>query len=125
MNSVSGVLTKTVNMDDIKIDKLMERLLLKNNEILDEKLNRVSDKLSTIESNIRTEINQIKEDLNSVKCSNQVEFSKINETVGSTEDSQHLILEEFEKQKQKISQLLEDNRKFILAILDYIMNSTT
>ena len=60
MNSVSGVLTKTVNMDDIKIDKLMERLLLKNNEILDEKLNRVSDKLSTIENNIRTEINQIK-----------------------------------------------------------------
>ena len=112
-------------MDDIKIDKLMERLLLKNNEILDEKLNRVSDKLSTIESNIRTEINQIKEDINSVKCSNQVEFNKINETVGSTEDSQHLILEEFEKQKQKISQLLEDNRKFILAILDYIMNSTT
>ena len=60
MNSVSGVLTKTVNMDDIKIDKPMERLLLKNNEILDEKLNRVSDKLSTIENNIRTEINQIK-----------------------------------------------------------------
>ena len=98
-------------MDDTKIEKLMERLLLKNNEILDEKLNRVSDKLSTIENNIRTEINQIKEDINSVKCSNQVEFNKINETVGSIEDSQHLISEEFEKQKQKISQLLEDNKK--------------
>ena len=101
-------------MDDTKIEKLMERLLLKNNEILDEKLNRVSDKLSTIESNIRTEINQIKEDINSVKCSNQVEFNKINETVGSIEDSQHLISEEFEKQKQKISQLLEDNKKIHL-----------
>ena len=101
-------------MDDTKIEKLMERLLLKNNEILDEKLNRVSDKLSTIENNIRTEINQIKEDINSVKCSNQVEFNKINETVGSIEDSQHLISEEFEKQKQKISQLLEDNKKIHL-----------
>ena len=50
MNSVAGVLTKTINMDDTKIEKLMERLLLKNNEILDEKLNRVSDKLSTIET---------------------------------------------------------------------------
>ena len=47
-------------MEDTKIEKLMARLLLKNNEILDEKLNRVSDKLSTIENNIRTEINQIK-----------------------------------------------------------------
>ena len=47
-------------MEDTKIEKLMARLLLKNNEILDEKLNRVSDKLSAIENNIRTEINQIK-----------------------------------------------------------------
>ena len=47
-------------MEDTKIEKLMARLLLKNNEILDEKLNRVSDKLSTIENNIGTEINQIK-----------------------------------------------------------------
>ena len=101
-------------MDDTKIEKLMERLLLKNNEILDEKLNRVSDKLSTIENNIRTGINQTKEDINSIKCSNQVEFNKINETVGSIEDSQHLISEEFEKQKQKISQLLEDNKKIHL-----------
>ena len=107
-------LTKTVNMDDTKIEKLMERLLLKNNEILDEKPNRVSEKLSTIENNIKTEINQIKEDIISVKCSNQVEFNKINVTVQSIEDSQHLILEEFEKQKQNIYQLLEDNKKIHL-----------
>ena len=92
----------------------LKRLLLKNNPILGKKLNRVSEKLRTIEKNIRTEINQIKEDINRVKCSNQVEFSKINETVGSTEDTQHLISEEFEKQKQKISQLLEDNKKIHL-----------
>ena len=118
-------LTKTVNMDDTKIEKLMERLPLKNNEILGEKLNRVSEKLSTIESNIKTEINQIKEDIISVRCSNQVEFNKINVTVQSIEDSQHLILEEFEKQKHNICQLLENNKKSILTILDYIMNSTT
>ena len=111
MNSIAGVLTKTVNIDDTKIEKIMERLLLKNNEILDETLNRVIEKLSTIENNIRMEINQIKEDINSVKCSNQVEFNKINETVESIEDSKHLISEKFEKQKQKISQLLEDNKK--------------
>ena len=114
MNFVAGVLTKAVNMDDTKIEKLMERLLLKNNEILDKKLNKGSDKLSTIENNIRTDINQIKEDINSIECSNQVEFNKIKETVGSIEDSQHLISDEFEKQKQKISQLLEDNKKIHL-----------
>ena len=81
MNFVAGVLTKAVNMDDTKTEKLMDRLLLKNNEILDEKLNKVSDKLSTIENNIRMEINQIKEDINNIKCSNQVEFNKIKETV--------------------------------------------
>ena len=65
--------------------------------MLDEKLNRVSEKLSALENNNRTETNQIKEDINSIKCSNQEEFNRINKTVGSTEDSQHLILEEFEK----------------------------
>ena len=65
-------------MDETKIEKLMERLLLKNNEISDGKLNKLCEKLSTITSNISTEINQIKEDINSVKYSNQVELNKIN-----------------------------------------------
>ena len=43
------------NMDDRKIEKLMEKLLLKSNELVDEKLNKLSEKLSTIEHNIRTE----------------------------------------------------------------------
>ena len=64
-------------MDDTKIEKLMERLLLKNNEIPDGKLNKLCEKLSTITTNISTEINQIK-DINSVKYSNQVELNKIN-----------------------------------------------
>ena len=46
--------------------------------------------------------------------SNQVELNKINQTVGSTEDSHHLISEEFEKQKQKNSHLLKDNKKIRL-----------
>ena len=64
-------------MDETKIEKLMERLLLKNNEISDGKLNKLCEKLSTITTNISTEINQIK-DINSVKYSNQVELNKIN-----------------------------------------------
>ena len=68
LNSVAVVLTKTANMDDKKTEKITERLPLKNNEILDEKLNRVSEKLSTIENNNRMGINQIKEDINSIKC---------------------------------------------------------
>ena len=73
-------------MGETKIEKLVERLLLKNNEILNEKLNKVSERLSTITTNIRTEINQIKEDIHSVKYSNQVEFNKINQTAWSTKD---------------------------------------
>ena len=68
LNSVAVVLTKTANMDNKKTEKITERLPLKNNEILDEKLNRVSEKLSTIENNNRMGINQIKEDINSIKC---------------------------------------------------------
>ena len=55
-------------MDETKIEELMERLLLKDNEILDEKLNRGTEKLSTIDNNITTKKNQIREDINSVKC---------------------------------------------------------
>lgn len=53
----------------------MKRLLLKNNEILDEKLNKVSAKLNTMETNISTEINQIKEDTENVKYSYQADFN--------------------------------------------------
>ena len=73
-------------MGETKIEKLVERLLLRNNEILNEKLNRVSERLSTITINIRIEINQIKEDIHSVKYSNQVEFNKINQTAWSIKD---------------------------------------
>ena len=102
-------------MDETKIEELMKRLLVKNAKILDKKLNNVSAKLSTIDINIRTELIQVKGNIfNCVKYSNQVEFNKINQTVASTEDSQHLISEEFEKQKQKISHLLKDNKKIHL-----------
>lgn len=53
----------------------MKRLLLKNNEILDEKLNKVSAKLNTTETNISTQINQIKEHIENVKYSYQAEFN--------------------------------------------------
>ena len=45
----------------------MKRLLLKNNEILDEKLNKV-------QTNISTQINQIKEHIENVKYSYRAEF---------------------------------------------------
>ena len=54
--AVPTPLVSTSNMGEIKIEKFMERLLLQSNKILGEKL-------SAIETHIRTEINQIKEDI--------------------------------------------------------------
>ena len=89
-------------MHEENIEKLMHRLLLENNEILDQKPNQVSEKPNTVEAKIRTKIYQIEEDISSLKCSNQVEFNKMNQTVGSIEDSQYLIFLKFEKDKKKI-----------------------
>ena len=88
-------------MHEENIEKLMHRLLLENNEILDQKPNQVSEKPNTVEAKIRTKIYQIEEDISNLKCSNQVEFNKMNQTVGSIEDSQYLIFLKFEKDKKK------------------------
>ena len=88
-------------MHEENIEKLMHRLLLENNEILDQKPNQVSEKPNAVEAKIRTKIYQIEEDISSLKCSNQVEFNKMNQTVGSIEDSQYLIFLKFEKDKKK------------------------
>ena len=55
-------------MHEENIEKLMQRLLLENNEILDQKPNQVSEKPNTVEAKIRTKIYQIKEDISSLKC---------------------------------------------------------
>ena len=74
MNSVADA-QSSKNMDDKKLRNSSNDYYSKNTEILDEKLNRVSGRLSTIENNIRAEINQIKEGINSVICSNQLNKS--------------------------------------------------
>ena len=74
MNSVADA-QSSKNMDDKKLRNSSNDYYSKNIEILDEKLNRVSGRLSTIENNIRAEINQIKEGINSVICSNQLNKS--------------------------------------------------
>ena len=53
----------------------------------DEKVNKVIEKLSTIEANIRTEINQFEGECQIIQTKQSSDFNKINQTLRSIEDS--------------------------------------
>ena len=97
-------------MADNDTKSLLQQILVKSDALeckLDEKLTR-------IENTIRAEINGIKKDLQTYKDRNYEEIKLIKKTVNDLEASQSLLSEKYEEQKEKIQQLINDNKKLYL-----------
>ena len=97
-------------MADNDTKSLLQQILVKSDALeckLDEKLTR-------IETTIRAEINGIKKDLQTYKERNYEEIKLIKKTVNGLEASQSLLSEKYEEQKEKIQQLINDNKKLYL-----------
>ena len=62
-------------------------------------------------NSLRNDIVKLRNDLNSVKELNKKELSKVRESVNDIEDGQKFIEKKFEDQKEKIKDLIKDNKK--------------
>ena len=71
----------------------------------------LDEKFAKFEHSLRNDIVNLKSDLNSVKELNKKELSKVRESVNDIEDGQIFIEKEFEDQKEKIKDLIKDNKK--------------
>ena len=92
-------------MDETKMIKLLDDHLKKTDILLDKKINK-------LESKIENSLKEIRNEIESVKMTNQVEITNIRNTVTEVEKSQKYIDKEYESQKEKINELINDNKIF-------------
>ena len=93
------------NMDETKMIKLLDDYLKKTDILLDEKINK-------LESKIENSLKEMRNEIESVKMTNKVEITNIRNTVTEVEKSQKYTDKEYESQKEKINELINDNKFF-------------
>ena len=91
-------------MEDSKLKEILEKVISKTSDMLDEKFAKSEHCLGNGIVNLRN-------NLNSVKELKKKELSKVRESVNYFEDVKKLIEKEFEEQKEKIKDLIKDNKK--------------
>ena len=92
-------------MDETKMIKLLDDHLKKTD--IDEKINK-------LESKIENSLKEIRNEIESATMTNQVEITNIRNTVTEVEKSQKYIDKEYESQREKINELINDNKNFFL-----------
>ena len=105
-------------MNETKMIKLLEDHLKKTDILLDEKINK-------LESKIENSLKEIRNEIESVKMTNQVEITNIRNAVTEVEKSQKYIDKEYESQKEKINELITDNKMFFWKTNNLKMKLTT
>ena len=79
--------------------------------------------ITKFEHSLRNDVVDLRNDLNNVKELNKKEISKVRESVNDIQDGQKFIEKEFEDQKEKIKDLIKDNKKIFLKTNDCITKS--
>ena len=92
------------DMEDRKLEEILEKVISKTSDMLDEKF-------AKFEHSLRNDIVNLRNNLNSVKVLNKKELSKVRESANDIEDGQKFIEKEFEDQKEKIKDLIKGNKK--------------
>ena len=91
-------------MEDSKSEETLEKVISKTSDMLDEKF-------AKFEHSWRNDIINPRNDLNSVKELNKKELSKVRQSVNDIGDGQKFIEKEFKEQKEKVKDLIKDNKK--------------
>ena len=92
--------------EDRKIEEILKKVISKTSNMLDEKFTKFKHSL-------RNDIVNLRNDLNSLKKLNKKELSKVREFVNHIEDGEKFIEQEFEEQKDKIKDLINDNKEIV------------
>ena len=91
-------------MEDSKLEEILEKVISKTSNMLDERF-------AKFEHSLRNNIVNLRNDLNSEKELNKKELSKVRKSVNDIEDGQKFIEKEFEDQIENIRDLIKDNKK--------------
>ena len=91
-------------MDRTKIEEILQQLLNKTNDLLDEKS-------AVMVAQVRNDINEVKEDLTRQRAENNIETEKLKKTVSDVETCQ---TDEYDESKERINNLIDNNRKMHL-----------
>ena len=91
-------------MDRTKIEEILQQLLNKTNDLLDEKS-------AVMVAQVRNDINEVKEDLTRYRAENNIETEKLKKTVSDVETCQ---TDEYDERKERINNLIDNNRKMHL-----------
>ena len=76
------------------------------------KSDTLDQKFKNMDNNIKAKINKIKVNLKNFKNLQKEEITKIKKAVENVEESQDLISQKFEDQKEKLAQLTRDHKKY-------------
>ena len=68
-------------------------------------------RIAQFEHSLRNDVVDLRNDLNNMEELNKKEISKVRESVNDIEDGSKFIEKEFEDQKEKIKDLIKDNKK--------------
>ena len=91
-------------MDRTKIEEILQKLLNKTNNLLDEKS-------AVMVAEVRNDINEVKEDLTRYKAENNTEIEKLKKTVSDVETCQ---TDEYDESKLRVNNQIDNNRKMHL-----------
>ena len=92
-------------MDETKMIKLLDDHLKKTD---------IVEKINKLESKIENSLKEIRNEIESATMTNQVEITNIRNAVTEVEKSQKYIDKEYESQREKINELINDNKNFFL-----------
>ena len=94
-------------MDETKIEGILQKLLNKANDLLDEKF-------AVMAAQIRNGINKVKKDPRRYKAENNTEIEKLKKTVSDVETTQKFLRDEYDESKDRVNNLTDDKKKMHL-----------
>ena len=84
-------------------------------------INNIKNDINTVQDDLKNNINNLRKDLYITKNKTETELSKINRVLKEFDGSQHFLGGKYESQKEKINDLIKDNKKLFLENLGHLL----
>ena len=84
-------------------------------------INNIKNDINTVQDDLKNNINNLRKDLYITKNKTETELSKINRVLKEFDSSQHFLGGKYKSQKEKINDLIKDNKKLFLENLGHLL----
>ena len=90
---------------------------------IESSINNIKNDINTVQDDLKNNINNLRKDLYITKNKTETELSKINRVLKEFDSSQHFLGGKYESQKEKINDLIKDNKKLFLENLGHLLDT--